>query len=327
MDDILISIIVPVYNPGDYLYLCLNSLVHNKKGGRNIEIILIDDGSTDGSGEVCDNFAKNDDRIRVIHNSNHGVSYSRNCGIRLARGNFIAFVDSDDYVGKDYIINFVEAIKINADIYIAPFTLQRYNGSKEVHRLEMKKGKLSKDFGRMKDFLDKTWGNLYRADLIRMNNIMFDEKISLTEDTIFNFEYAKCAENYMFVDGEGYICCVKEKDSLSKHLYHLKEPYILTRIGETLTSLFNSKKVQDANLLLCNYCFYPLSYAGADYSNYVSRCHLFRRFCKGKYVAENWKRRIVLTCIQYKCFFPVYVFYGIKILTNNMKLLLKPLIR
>lgn len=77
MDDILISIIIPVYNPGDYLYLCLNSLICNK-GERGIEIILIDDGSTDGSGKVCDDFASEDDRIRVIHNSNHGVSYSRN---------------------------------------------------------------------------------------------------------------------------------------------------------------------------------------------------------------------------------------------------------
>lgn len=325
MDDILISVIVPVYNPGNYLYLCLNSLIYNR-GGRNMEIILIDDGSTDGSGKVCDNFAKKDDRIRVIHNSNHGVSYSRNCGIRLARGNFIAFVDSDDYVGKDYLINFIEAAKIKADIYIAPFTLRKHNGIKKVYRFETKNGRISQDLRRMKFFLDKTCGNLYRADLIKNNNITFNEKISLTEDTIFNFEYAKYAENYMFVDGEGYICCVKEKDSLSKHLYHLKEPYILTQIGETLTSLFNSKKIQDANLLLCNYCFYPLSYAGADYSNYVSRCHLFRRFCEGKYVAESWKRRIIFACIRHKCFFPVYAFYSMKMFVSKLKAFL-PLVR
>ena len=131
----------------------------------------------------------------------------------------------------------------------------------------------------------------------------------------------------MFVDGEGYICCVKERDSLSNHLYHLKEPYILMQIGETLTSLFNSKKFQDANLLLCNYCFYPLSYAGADYFNYVSRCQLFRQFCDGKYVAENWKRGIILTCIQRKCFFPVYIFYCTNMLVNNMKAFLRHLAR
>lgn len=90
----LVSIIVPVYNTGEYLIPCLQSLCDQTY--KNLEIILVDDGSTDGSGAVCDEFARRDDRIKVIHQKNAGVSTARNAGVKMAMGMFLTFVDSDD---------------------------------------------------------------------------------------------------------------------------------------------------------------------------------------------------------------------------------------
>lgn len=102
MDNDLISIIIPVYNVKPYLNRCILSIVHQTYN--NLEIILIDDGSTDGSGEICKQWEKRDKRIRCIHQENAGISAARNTGINVAHGDFWGFVDSDDYV-EDEVVN------------------------------------------------------------------------------------------------------------------------------------------------------------------------------------------------------------------------------
>lgn len=92
----LVSIIVPVYNVEPYIETCIQSLIRQTMG--NIEVILVDDGSTDRSGELCDQYAEADERIRVIHKQNGGLSSARNAGISAAKGEYLLFVDSDDYV-------------------------------------------------------------------------------------------------------------------------------------------------------------------------------------------------------------------------------------
>ena len=100
-DNDLISIIIPIYNVEKYMEKCLNSVVNQTYN--NIEIILIDDGSKDKSREICDNYAKKDNRIKVVHKENNGVSSARNTGIDMSKGKYITFIDSDDYIDTDYI--------------------------------------------------------------------------------------------------------------------------------------------------------------------------------------------------------------------------------
>lgn len=95
----LISVIIPVYNPGKHLYRCLNSIINQTY--HNLEILLIDDGSTDGSSKVCDDFCANDSRIKVVHQKNAGVSRARNVGLEMASGDYASFPDSDDYIELD----------------------------------------------------------------------------------------------------------------------------------------------------------------------------------------------------------------------------------
>lgn len=99
MSQPLISIIIPVYNVGKYLDLCANSVI--KQTYSNLEIILIDDGSSDSSGILCDELAIKDRRIKVTHKKNGGLSFARNCGMEIATGEYIAFVDSDDWIAPD----------------------------------------------------------------------------------------------------------------------------------------------------------------------------------------------------------------------------------
>ena len=109
MDDLLISVIVPVYNPGSHLRKCLESLVNQSY--RNLQIILIDDGSTDGSSKICDEYAAKDERIVCIHQQNKGVSKARNVGIALSSGDYLHFPDSDDYIEfntYEYLIDLIK---------------------------------------------------------------------------------------------------------------------------------------------------------------------------------------------------------------------------
>ena len=98
MNEELISIIVPVYNVEEYLKECIDSIINQTY--KRIEIILVDDGSTDKSGKICDDYAKIDKRIKVVHKENGGLSDARNVGISVSSGKYIAFVDSDDWVEK-----------------------------------------------------------------------------------------------------------------------------------------------------------------------------------------------------------------------------------
>lgn len=109
MEKIKISVIVPVFNAEKYLKMCLNSLVSQTL--KNIEIICIDDGSTDNSLAILDKFKSKDNRIKIIKQKNYGVSMARNNGISEAQGEYIGFVDADDWVDKDFLKNYIMPLK------------------------------------------------------------------------------------------------------------------------------------------------------------------------------------------------------------------------
>jgi len=116
----VISVIIPVYNVEQYLHRCLDSLIAQTYG--NIELIIINDGSTDGSGRICDEYAVKDSRIRVIHQSNNGLSAALNTGLKKATGNYIGFVDSDDWIESDmYEVLYTAITSKSVPISIAGF--------------------------------------------------------------------------------------------------------------------------------------------------------------------------------------------------------------
>lgn len=128
--DMLISVIVPIYKVESYLNRCIDSIINQTY--KNLEIILVDDGSPDRCGEICDNYAKLDSRIRVIHKINGGLSSARNAGLKIAKGDYIGFVDSDDYIKTDMYENLINACIMN-ECHVSGVRYERryQNGLKE----------------------------------------------------------------------------------------------------------------------------------------------------------------------------------------------------
>lgn len=132
MEDILVTIVLPVYNVGKYLEICLDSVL--QQSYRNLEVILVEDGSTDNSPAICDEYAQKDSRIRVIHKENEGVSTARNVGIKAAKGEYICFADSDDILQKDYVEYLLNmAIGNQVDIAVTTDFFTTFGGKQVSH--------------------------------------------------------------------------------------------------------------------------------------------------------------------------------------------------
>jgi len=176
MDNPLISIIVPVYNVKEYLKRCVESLINQTY--RNIEIIIVDDGSTDGSELLCDNFKNTDKRIKVFHKKNGGLSDARNFGISHSTGQYIGFVDSDDFIDKNmYEILMKNIIKNDADISICKFTITNKNSFKIKPETDIKvfsKEEAMKEVMLGNYFQSHVCNKLFKRKLF--SNLKFPEK-------------------------------------------------------------------------------------------------------------------------------------------------------
>ena len=183
----LISVIVPVYNVEAYIAKCIESI--QNQSYQHLEIILVDDGSTDDSGDICDQYAAYDDRIKVIHQENGGISAARNTGIETANGDYITFVDSDDYIAPNMYEDMLNILKDN-DLDILECTAFRDKGGtiiegyndgllKIFNRKEALKLSLNDDFGTV-------WNKLYRRDSISNVRFPLGRKF---EDTATSYLY------------------------------------------------------------------------------------------------------------------------------------------
>jgi len=191
----MISVIVPVYNAAKYLEKCIQSILAQTYS--DLELLLIDDGSKDLSGEICDKYAELDSRIRVFHKMNGGVSSARNLGLDNAKGEWVTFIDSDDVVKEDYLYAMISPS--DADLIVSSFEF--------LDKIEDWDNTISKRFYQkeeIKDFLDRyIWSvalcapfcKLFKRSLI--GDIRFDINIAFKEDTIFVFQYL-CRVNTIY---------------------------------------------------------------------------------------------------------------------------------
>lgn len=198
-----ISIIIPVYNAEAYLHRCVDSVLSQKF--KDFELLLVDDGSVDSSADICDKYAICDERVRVFHKKNGGVSSARNLGLDNARGEWVVFVDADDWVDVDYLANLYSGD--NYDLVASYYTAE---GWKEWVSVPFKDCIYEKY--EMKEFLSLClldfiypFGKLFRYSIIKMHNLRFNIDISYGEDTLFIYQFIK------------YIGSVK---TVSKATYH-----------------------------------------------------------------------------------------------------------
>lgn len=182
-----ISVIIPVFNTKEYLPRCLTSVLMNTY--RNLEIICIDDGSTDGSAEILDEFARSDARVRIIHKNNEGVSAARNMGLKLATGDFIAFIDSDDWVHRQYFEVLIYCVqKYGADIAICRETnvsTAIEDEAIDVASVQVQGLSLMQAVTNY-SAKQRVWGRIYSKESI--SGHLFCEEIRLVEDAVFNLD-------------------------------------------------------------------------------------------------------------------------------------------
>lgn len=211
-----VSIIVPIYNCGNVIEKCVNSIVNQTY--TELEILLIDDGSKDDSGEKCDLFAQKDNRIRAVHQKNGGVSSARNTGIQSATGRYVMFVDSDDYLNENYVETMVDSIEKNdVDIIISGYIMLK-QAEKINHTMDEKiwwnKKEFLEDFEELfqKYFLHVVWNKIFKREKIEK---YFDESLSLGEDCLFVLDYMSNIENIGMISECGYNYKMDQENSLT----------------------------------------------------------------------------------------------------------------
>ena len=210
--DKLISIIVPVYKAEKYLRRCVNSILAQTY--QNIEVLLIDDGSPDNSGSICDEYAEKDSRVRVFHKSNSGVSSARNLGLKEAKGQYIGFVDSDDYVLPKMYETLTDLIQSQgADIAICGYQKELENGTFEPYWKEkiscaFNKEQMIPNLLTNKYYTCSVWSMLFSKSVIR--SVSFDESRKHNEDLLFIYEAMKRADKSGFTSEVCYCYCTNE---------------------------------------------------------------------------------------------------------------------
>ena len=238
---ILISVIVPVYNVREYLEQCLETVVHQTL--QDIQIILVNDGSTDGSDEICKKYAALDDRIIFIHQENAGLAAARQAGLNVAEGEYIGFVDSDDWLELTmYEEMYAAARENNADIVFCNV----YRDEDKKEQIYFKPGFYNREgmentiFPRLLANFDENknectirwcnWLRIYRRSLIEQYNITFDSRFRRCQDLPFTFECTIHANSYYYL-GERYLYHNRMNfESLSKgytkNMWGLLKPWV-----------------------------------------------------------------------------------------------------
>lgn len=197
----MVSVIVPVYNPGEWFEDCINSIL--RQTYQCIEVILVDDGSTDGSSQKCDLYAEQDNRVQVIHLENGGVSKARNTGIQAAKGDFLVFIDSDDWIEGNMLTDALRRIESDeSELAIYAMQIDKYkNGNIIIKDMRYKEDtifsakEIADNFEELyyNDYLSSSCTKVFRKSIIDMYQLKFDESLVMYEDLCFVLEYiSKC---------------------------------------------------------------------------------------------------------------------------------------
>lgn len=205
----LVSIIVPVYNAEKYLNRCVDSILSQTM--TDFELLLIDDGSKDNSGRICDEYAEKDARVRVFHKPNGGVSSARNLGLDNAKGKWITFVDADDRCSCNYLEHLLSKVDDDTDLIISYAVICDSTGEKAEVYPEYRVN--ATNFERL--FVDSDmhwhtspWAKLYRASIIYENSLRFNEMMHIGEDADFLFSFMLITDKiYVSSDTDYYYTC------------------------------------------------------------------------------------------------------------------------
>mgnify|MGYP002553634754 CR=1 FL=1 len=311
MSSPLISIVVPVYNSENTFHRCIDGILNQTF--TNWELLLIDDGSKDKSGEICDEYAVKDCRIKVFHKANGGVSSARNVGLDNAIGKWVTFVDSDDCVDKVFFEK-AECYFNNVDLIVFGLTFLNNREIKVPSNVvvDIHKSPSIIDEQLCEMYMMTCWGKFYKTNIIKENDIHFNETLKIGEDTEFVLHYLKHTTGIQFVNSPCYFYNETDYGNLYKYALDAKSfvrhmSFILKRlndlkhVGEYDFTLFDRLlKIYYSRLFFVNLCY------KSSYADFMKEHDLCKEI-KNIYVADSYKKKFFLLLFFY---FPAlaYVF-------------------
>lgn len=268
-----ISVIVPVYNVENYLCRCVDSIINQTF--TDFEVLLIDDGSPDRSGEICDEYAQKDSRVKAFHKKNGGVSSARNLGISKANGKYIVFVDPDDLILPNTLgVLVLRSEESCADIVYGrayKFSTSDYSDLKEIFPYPLS------DLQNIHNGIDlytqnvgirgAVWGNVFKADFLRKNKLFFIESIANGEDSFFMANCYICNPVVLFLDIDYYL--FYQREGSATHSWNENRliacvnnlSYFINEINDTKEDIYkymlNLQIYTTVSSIFCNlnYCF------------------------------------------------------------------------
>lgn len=311
----LISVIIPVYNVKEYLERCLDSVINQTY--RNLEIILIDDGSNDGSGKICDQYAKKDERIVVVHQENKGVSKTRNYGIDIANGDYIGFVDSDDTIEENmYEILLKNAIDSGAEISYCGLKQIQLNGRIDYSNNTLEKRVVKKEEAikgyffddKIKPFMYSPCNKIFSNRI--MQKVRYREELAIGEDILFVFECIRQANYLVMEDICLYNYVRRENSAMTSSFSDKRMHYIVA--AEEIEKMCKAEfpyaekevglwvyihKLNICGQLICNPSYKK------KYQKEFSEYKTYLKSTKKKYYSFlNWKRKLDYNLVFY---FPI----------------------
>ncbi|WP_342432778.1 glycosyltransferase family 2 protein [Neobacillus sp. FSL H8-0543] len=237
--NVLVSLILPIYNSEEHLAQTIDSVLNQSH--KEIEVLLIDDGSIDKSLDICKHYKTLDNRVRIFAKENQGVSVARNIGLKAASGKYIRFIDSDDILPKHSTSKLVEAAeKHNSQIVIGGYEeniCYKKDNNRIKRFLENENVFSTEDFAsnyvmlKKKKMINALWNKLYCCRLIKENNILFDSDLTLGEDLIFNLSVLRRSKKINTIEDVVYIYFIRNGFSLSQK-YYSNRYYIYRRLQE-----------------------------------------------------------------------------------------------
>lgn len=290
----LVSVIVPIYNAARYLESCIGSIINSTY--RNLQIILVDDGSTDLSNSICDRFAENDDRVVVIHQHNSGIAAARNTGVCAATGKYISFVDADDQISPEFYTRMVATMESECADIVACEYRNKIEDVLQNRRAPLCNKTVFQTFEEQLSVLTCApsirsitwtgpyiWNKLYMADKIME---LFKEECRMCEDLRFNYDYIK-SSNKMVVLADGL------------YFYRLHDASITgayrTAVGHTDISEQGNTVTADRHITIRHF---PFNY-GLHRALGTNRCGSKSHKCQYKNKSKN---KFFHICSAYKFF-------------------------
>ena len=244
----LVSIIVPVYNTDKYLKRCIDSILSQKY--TDFELLLIDDGSTDRSGAICDEYAKMDSRIRVFHKVNGGVSSARNLGLEHAQGEWVAFVDSDDRVSAFYLYNLLyHCCNVDLVISYAEFVYSDNTSRKENYNSRIISDNYDVLFVENDlNWHTSPWSKLFKKKLC--NDLRFIEGMHIGEDLVFLYSYMLRCKNIFVSNDTDYFYYTENQATLTKRVNPLNEEMLAyDNVNVSVQELIKAKGITTTKAL------------------------------------------------------------------------------